>query len=224
CDNSLVMCAQLRGAESKSFHPKLSVDDSCRQTTDRRWRPQRRDARFTTPRPTGVAMRSLPLSLLGAALLALPAAAQRPTLQGSNKQFVSIDAPVVALTHVKLVDGTGTPAKSDQTIVITGDKITAVGASGSVSVPAGAQTVDLTGRTVIPGLIGLHDHMYYSSPVSGSMKLMPFSYPKLFLANGLTTIRTTGSVDPYQEMNIKAAITAGQMVGPEIVVTGPYLQ
>jgi imidazolonepropionase-like amidohydrolase len=169
-------------------------------------------------------MRSLALSLLGAAVLAVPAAAQRPMLQGSNKQFVSVDAPVVALTHVKLVDGTGTPARTDQTIVITGDKITAVGASGSVAVPAGAQTLDLTGRTVIPGLVGLHDHMYYSSPVSGSMKLMPFSYPKLFLANGITTIRTTGSVDPYQEMNIKAAISAGQMVGPEIVVTGPYLQ
>jgi hypothetical protein len=66
--------------------------------------------------------------------------------------------------------------------------------------------------------------MYYSSPVSGTMKLMPYSYPKLFLGNGITTIRTTGSVDPYQEMNIKAAITAGQTVGPEIVVTGPYLQ
>src|SRR5439155_25803546 len=87
-----------------------------------------------------------------------------------------------------------------------------------------ARTIDLTGRTVIPGLVGLHDHMYYSSPVSGSMKIMPFSYPKLFLANGVTTIRTTGSVDPYQEMNIRASIATGQAVGPEIVFTGPYLQ
>jgi len=157
-------------------------------------------------------------------LLAAPLAAQRPNLNTASRAFVAVDAPVVALTHARLVDGTGTPAKDDQTILITGDKITAVGKTGSVTIPADARTIDLTGRTVIPGLVGLHDHMYYSSPVSGSMKIMPFSYPKLFLANGVTTIRTTGSVDPYQEMNIKALIASGQAVGPEIVVTGPYLQ
>jgi imidazolonepropionase-like amidohydrolase len=150
--------------------------------------------------------------------------AQRPTLSVSARSFVAIDAPVIALTHARLVDGTGTPARDDQTIVISGDKVTAVGKTGAVSVPANAQTIDLTGRTVIPGIVGLHDHMYYSSGVSGSMKLMPVSYPRLFLANGVTTIRTTGSVDPYQEMNIRALIAGGQMVGPEIVVTGPYLQ
>ena len=162
------------------------------------------------------------IALIGSA--AAPLAAQRPTLAPFNRQFVAVDAPVVALVHARVVDGTGAPARDDQTIVITADRITAVGKTGSVSVPAGAQTIDLAGHTVIPGLVGLHDHMYYSSPVSGSMKLMPFSYPKLFLGNGVTTIRTTGSVDPYQEMNIKAAITAGQTVGPEIIVTGPYLQ
>ena len=158
------------------------------------------------------------------AILPLGLGAQRPTLNATSKAFVAVDAPVVALTHARLIDGTGTPAKDDQTIVITGDKISAVGKSGSVAIPSGAQVVDLSGHTVIPGIIGLHDHMYYSSPVSGSMKIMPYSYPKLFLANGVTTIRTTGSVDPYQEMNLRAAIGAGQMVGPEIVVTGPYLQ
>src|SRR5690349_10097599 len=157
-------------------------------------------------------------------LATIPLAAQRPNLSNAARAFVAVDAPVIALTHARLVDGTGAPARDDQTIVITGDKITAVGKTGSVSVPADARTIDLTGRTVIPCLVGLHDHMYYSSPVSGSMKLMPVSYPRLFLANGITTIRTTGSVDPYQEMNIKAMIASGQMVGPEIVVTGPYLQ
>ena len=59
------------------------------------------------------------------------------------------------------------------------------------------------------------------TPVFGELQKR---YPKLFLANGVTTIRTTGSVDPYQEMNIRASIATGQAVGPEIVVTGPYLQ
>ena len=169
-------------------------------------------------------MRALYVLAASSLAVALPVAAQRPTLSNSARAFVAVDAPVVALTHARLVDGTGAAARDDQTIVITGDKITAVGKTGSVSVPADARTIDLTGRTVIPGLVGLHDHMYYSSPVSGSMKLMPVSYPRLFLANGITTIRTTGSVDPYSEMNIKAMIGSGQMVGPEIVVTGPYLQ
>jgi imidazolonepropionase-like amidohydrolase len=89
--------------------------------------------------------------------------------------------------------------------------------------PAGARILDLAGHTVMPGIIGLHDHMYYSS-VGGSMKPMLFSYPRLFLGAGVTTIRTTGSVDPYQELNLRAAIEAGQIPGPEIFVTGPYLQ
>jgi imidazolonepropionase-like amidohydrolase len=164
------------------------------------------------------------IATLAAFALPCSLAAQRPTLSSASRAFVAVDAPVVALIHVRLMDGTGTPAKDDQTILITGDKITAVGKTGSVVIPGGARTIDLTGRTVIPGIVGLHDHMYYSSPVSGSMKIMPVSYPKLFLANGVTTIRTTGSVDPYQEMNIKAQIASGQAVGPEIVVTGPYLQ
>ena len=97
-------------------------------------------------------------------------------------------------------------------------------AQPSVQVPAGAQVIDLTGHTIMPGIIGLHDHMYYSSPVGGSMRPMLFSYPRLFLATGVTTIRTTGSVDSYQELNLKAAIGKGEIPGPEIHVTGPYLQ
>src|SRR3954469_17319531 len=117
------------------------------------------------------------VALLAAFAVPFIATAQQPqgapvarTLSNAVRQFVSVDAPVVTLTHVKLVDGTGTPAKEDQTIVIEGETIKAVGKTGSVSVPSNAQTIDLTGHTVIPGLIGLHDHMYYSSPVTGSFK------------------------------------------------------
>ncbi len=137
---------------------------------------------------------------------------------GARQQFVSVDDPVVALTHARVVDGTGAPARDDQTIVIDGGKIRAVGPSASVSVPAGAHVIDLTNKMVIPGLIGLHDHMYYSG------RMMLVSYPRLFLAAGLTTIRTTGSIDPYQELNLKRRIDSGLVVGPEVVVTGPYLE
>ncbi len=139
------------------------------------------------------------------------------------RPFVSVDAPVVALTHVRLIDGTGAPARDDQTVVITGERISAVGANGAVAVPAGAQVLDLTGHTVMPGIVGIHDHMYYSS-VNGSLRPMLTSYPKLFLSAGITTIRTTGSADAYLELNLKGAIDRGELVGPNVVVTGPYLQ
>jgi imidazolonepropionase-like amidohydrolase len=145
--------------------------------------------------------------------------AQERTLPPAVRQYVSVDAPVVAITHAKLIDGSGGPATNDQTIVIRGEKIAAVGSSASVAVPAGARVIDATGKTIIPGLIGLHDHMYY-----GGMKFMGVSYPRLFLSAGVTTIRTTGSVDAYQELNLKRLIDSLLIPGPEIVVTGPYLQ
>jgi len=148
-----------------------------------------------------------------------PLHAQGRTFTAAMKPYVSVDAPVIALTHAKLIDGTGTPAKSDQTIIIRGETIAAVGPSSSVSVPADAKVIDLTGKSVIPGIIGLHDHMYY-----GGMRLMAVSYPRLFLSAGVTTIRTTGSVDSYAELNLKRRIDSLQIPGPNIVVTGPYLQ
>ena len=55
------------------------------------------------------------------------------------------------------------------------------GASASVTLPTGAHGIDGTGHTVMPGIVGLHDHMYYGSPVGGSMRPMLYSYPRLFL-------------------------------------------
>ncbi|MGQ0649103.1 MAG: amidohydrolase family protein [Gemmatimonadaceae bacterium] len=162
--------------------------------------------------------------ILASLLVATDAAAQQRQLSTQARFFASVDAPTVALTNARVIDGTGAPARDGQTIVFEGDKITAVGAAAQVRIPEGAQVIDLAGHTVIPGLIGLHDHMYYSSAAGGSMKMMLQSYPKLFLGAGVTTIRTAGSTDSYQELNIKGAITKGQLVGPEIFVTGPYLQ
>ena len=129
--------------------------------------------------------------------------------------FVNVNAPTVALTHARLVDGTGTPAKDDQTIVIDGERIAAVGKTGQLAIPAGALVLDRTGQTVIPGIIGLHDHLYYQ-------QVMMYSYPKLFLAAGVTTIRTTGSRDSYQELNLRRSVDAGATftVQPRAVTPG----
>jgi imidazolonepropionase-like amidohydrolase len=157
--------------------------------------------------------------VIASVLAAAPLGAQARELAPALKPYVTVNEPVVALTNARVVDGTGTPVKDGQTIVIRGEKIAAVGPASSVTVPAGARTIDLAGKTVIPGIIGLHDHMYY-----GGMKFMGVSYPRLFLSAGVTTIRTTGSVDAYQELNLKRLSDSLRIVAPTIVVTGPYLQ
>lgn len=143
------------------------------------------------------------------------------TLSPELKAFVSVDAPVVALTHVRVVDGTGGPAREDQTLVISGGKIQALGAAPAV--PAGAKVLDLSGYTVIPGLVGMHDHLFYPQG-GGFFGEMGFSFPRLYLACGVTTIRTTGSIEPYTDLEIKKLIDAGKAIGPKMHVTGPYLE
>ena len=168
-------------------------------------------------------------------LLALPAIAD-PVLAppaepaAALKPYIKVAAKKVALTHVTLIDGAGGPAKSDQTIVIENGKIAAIGGTP----PADATILDLSGHSVLPGLVGLHDHMYYiarpnfdatgHSDAPLVVPQMTYSSPRLYLANGVTTLRTTGSVEPYADLNLKKQIDAGRLVGPHMDVTGPYLE
>src|SRR5512138_1476923 len=101
------------------------------------------------------------LLLLAGVLVTAIAVAQTPQLGPAVRQFVTVDAPVVALTHVQVIDGTGAEAKSDQTVVISGGKVQQIGDAATVPPPAGAQVMDKRGYTVIPGLVGMHDHMFY---------------------------------------------------------------
>ena len=145
------------------------------------------------------------------------------TLSPAVKSFVKIDAPVVALTHVRVIDGTGAAAREDQTVVLSGGKIASVGDAASAKVPSGAQVIDLHGYSVIPGLVGMHDHLFYPMG-NGIFGEMAFSFPRLYLAGGVTTIRTTGSLEPYTDIELKKEIDSGQTPGPKIHVTGPYLE
>ena len=150
----------------------------------------------------------------------------KPKLSPAVSAFVKEDAPVIALTHVRVVDGTGAAPRADQTLVITDGKIAALGDSATAKVPDGAKVLDLSGRTVIPGLVGMHDHMFYPSP-GGGLPLYPehaSSFPRLYLAGGVTSIRTTGSLEPYADLELKQAIDAGGLAGPKMHVTGPYLE
>jgi len=163
-----------------------------------------------------------PLAVIGC-MIAGCAAVVGQTLSPEVRTFVKVDAPAVALTHVRVIDGTGAAPREDQTVVISKGKIESVSDAGSANVPKDAQVLDLHGYSVIPGLVGMHDHMFYpmGNVVFGEMA---YSFPRLYLAGGVTTIRTTGSLEPYTDLEIKKKIDAGGMPGPKIHVTGPYLE
>lgn len=142
-----------------------------------------------------------------------------------GQQFIRVEAQTVALAHVRVIDGTGAPPLEDQTIVISGGKIQSVVASAAAKVPADARVLDLSGYTVLPGLVGMHNHMFF--PMGGSPPMysnMGGSFPRLYLALGVTTIRTTGSVAPYTDLELKRLIDSGRLVGPKMHVTAPYLE
>jgi imidazolonepropionase-like amidohydrolase len=139
------------------------------------------------------------------------------------KAFVKVDAAVIALTHVRVIDGTGAPAQEDQTLILSHGKIASLSGSSSASIPPGAQVLDLSGSSVMPGLVGMHDHMFYPMG-NGIFGEMAYSFPRLYLAGGVTTIRTTGALEPYTDLELKKAIDTGDTPGPHMHVTGPYLE
>ena len=121
---------------------------------------------------------------------------------------------VLVLEHARLVDGTGQPPVEDARIVIEGERISAVGAAASVPVPAGAERVDLSGRTVLPGLVDMHFHLENKPPD-----------PKLALrqlANGVTAFRDPGQWDEYFA-GLRAMIAADGLRGPRIHTAGPHI-
>jgi Amidohydrolase family len=175
------------------------------------------------------------LVLSGLLLVAATAVAQTPKAT-DVAGFVSVDTPVFVLDHVRVIDGTGAPAKADQAVVIANGKIQFIGPDASAQIPQGAQRMDRSGYTVIPGLVGMHDHLYYTDSyavqvVDGKVgepgmfvAEIPYTAPRLYLAAGVTTMRTTGSLEPYTDLKIKGRIEANLMPGPSIDLTAPYLE
>ena len=167
-------------------------------------------------------------------LIAVP---QTPAQSPSDvAPFISVKAPVVVLNHVTVIDGTGGAARENQTIVIVDGKIQSIAAADSAQPPAGAQVLDRAGYSVIPGLVGMHDHLYYTDSISVQVTehgvdepglfvaSIPYTAPRLYLAAGVTTMRTTGSLEPYTDLKVKERIDAGLMPGPAIDASAPYLE
>jgi imidazolonepropionase-like amidohydrolase len=158
---------------------------------------------------------------------AVVAQAQTPA---ALKPFIKEDAPLLVLDHVRVINGTGTAADEDQRVVLNHGKIAWVGpASAAPALPAGAKLLDLSGKTVYPGLVGMHEHLFY--PQQGSQPDLERFYgegidsaPRLYLAGGVTSARTAGSVEPYTDISLQQQINAGEVPGPRLFITGPYLE
>jgi enamidase len=150
------------------------------------------------------------------------AAAPPQLSQQIRTAYVSVESPVIALTNARVIDGTGGPVLEGRTIVIKDGTIAAIGATGTLTPPEGARVIDLTGKTVLPGLVMVHEHLYY--PVGpGVYGQLGESFTRLYLAGGVTTMRTGGNVNGFMDLNMKLAIDRGQKPGPAIDATAPYL-
>ena len=145
-----------------------------------------------------------------------------------TKKYIEYSDSITVFKNTLLIDGKGNAAKPHQTIIISNGKINWIGDDANAIIPKGANIVDLNGKALMPGLVMMHEHMYISAhslePRYLNLKQLPFTFPRLYLAAGATTIRTAGNVEPYSDMNIKRDIDAGKFPGPAIEVTAPYLE
>ncbi len=147
--------------------------------------------------------------------------AETPKFSRETQRYILHQNPVIALKNVNVINGSGSPALSNQTVIIEEGRISKIGDASSLQVPEDAEILDLSGKSLLPGFIMFHEHMFYPAG-SGHYNQQPYSFPRLYLAGGVTTIRTAGSMEPYTDLNIKKAIKTGQIPGPKIIVTSPY--
>ena len=167
------------------------------------------------------------LLLAGFCLLIALQALTQTSFSPVVRKFIDYDSAFIAFTHCKLADVKHLKVLEDQTVIIRNGIITAIADSKKLSAPPGSTVIDLTGKSLLPGFVLLHEHMYYAAyPADFTylhVKQLPITFPKLYLASGATTIRTAGSVEPYSDLNLKRDIDQGKILGPEMDVTAPYL-
>lgn len=143
----------------------------------------------------------------------------------AEERFISYPRGAYALDNVRLIDGTGKPAEDESRVIIEKEKVVAVGSMGSLSAPKGATHINLQGKTLMPGLIMMHEHLFYPSkkPKPSSPPHQGPLIPRVLLASGVTTARTAGTVYPLQDLALARAIDMEEAVGADLVVTMPYV-
>ena len=150
------------------------------------------------------------------------AVAQRAKVAPSVRSYVAVDSAIVALTNVRVIDGTGAAPLDGQTLIVRDGRIAAMGRTGTVAIPVGAQTIDLAGKSVMPGLVMVHEHLFYPTGV-GVYGNLAESFSRLYLAGGVTSMRTGGNMNGYGDISIARSIANGDKPGPWIDATAPYL-
>jgi imidazolonepropionase-like amidohydrolase len=161
------------------------------------------------------------LLLAAAAVVSTQTQTQTP-FSDAVRGFIKVDAPVVALTNVRVIDGTGAPARAGQTVIIKGGTIAEIGDASRVTPPDGATVLAMAGRTVLPGLVMVHEHLYYPTG-PGVYGQLGESFIRLYLAGGVTTMRTGGNMNGFMDFKLKRLIDSGQRAGPAMDATAPYL-
>jgi imidazolonepropionase-like amidohydrolase len=155
-------------------------------------------------------------------------AISQTSFSAAVKKYIDYDSSVITFTHCRLADVKHLKVLEDQTVIVRNGIITAVDDSKKLPAPPNSTVIDLTGKSLLPGFVLLHEHMYYAAyPGDFSylhVKQLPVTFPKLYLACGATTVRTAGSVEPYSDLNLKRDIDQGKILGPEMDVTAPYLE
>ena len=154
------------------------------------------------------------------ALFGLAAQAQTPQFSDVVRSFINVDAPVVVLTHVRVIDGTGAAPRENQTLVLRDGNIVGFGDTGTQAHPQGSTVLDLTGRSVIPGLVMVHEHLYYPTG-PGVYGQLGESFVRLYLAGGVTTMRTGGNANGVMDIELARQIEDGKQPGPAIDATAP---
>jgi imidazolonepropionase-like amidohydrolase len=157
-----------------------------------------------------------------AALVVLSTACQPGTAPPDTTPTSTPDSDVTAFVDVTVVPMTGAPGdettQPGQTVLVAGDRITAVGPAGEVEIPAGARVIDGAGRTLIPGLVDMHAHL---PPVPADKGDASWRTLRLLLAHGVTTARSLAGHPSHPE--IRDRVAAGEILGPTLYVAAPAL-
>ena len=132
-------------------------------------------------------------------------------------KYVKYKSDVIALTNATVFDGKGNVAEENQTLIIVNGYFQAIGKSSEIDIPKGAIIINLKGKTIIPGIVGVHNHLHIPGfPFVGE------TAAKLYLASGVTTIQTCGSASPEQDVELSNKIKKGESLGPNIITSGPF--
>jgi len=140
--------------------------------------------------------------------------------------FIEVQDSVVLIKNVKIIDGTGGSAKVGQDVLLVNNRIEFIGKSSENKYGGEKREIDGTGKTLIPGLIMMHEHLFHAKPFFGSFKAvhMANTFPQMYLAGGVTTMRTAGSLEASSDLNVKNLISKGLRIGPDIDVSTPHVE